>query len=76
MKNQQAFEVEKGIPIPPRGKNAGVTNILRQMKPGESFWTNGTAQNVLYLARQTGIKITTRAEVKDGKAGCRIWRLK
>jgi hypothetical protein len=74
------LEIERGIPITPRrlGELAGMSNTLRAMKIGESFWIRFTLHRRTSLhscGRAIGIKLAIRREDQDGVKGLRVWKL-
>ena len=76
------IKIEKGVPIPPRGRGAnktGLAHTLRTMETGDSFYyetkskssESAMATVTATAARVHGKKFTTR---KEGN-GCRVWRV-
>lgn len=73
------FVIESGIPIPSRhhGIMEEMRNVLRQMKPGESFVVTKDNKHVYQAAKSCRVKIATR-QVADDKGivtGWRVWRV-
>ena len=54
------IKIEKGIPIPERGGNGGLTATLRKMEVGDSFVVKRPC-SVHFCARQIGIKVKIRS---------------
>ena len=71
MSNQMI--IEKGIPIPDRRRDGGITGTLRKMSVGDSFLIpaemNRASAHI--AATKLGITITTRKQ-SDGTV--RVWR--
>lgn len=65
--------IEKGIPIPARGKNK---ELLSKLEIGDSVYFSDTAKSVTskfhLVAKRLGIGVAVR---KEGE-GCRMWRFK
>lgn len=82
--SRPAFRIDKGIPIPIRITNTGITEAMRKLDisvpdpvtgflVGDSFWIppKHSRTGLYVIARNLGIKITVRTE----NGGQRIWRL-
>lgn len=69
------FTIESGIPIPSRNRGImeEMRNVLRQMKPGDSFIVTKDNKHVYQAAKSCKIKIATRL-IGDG-TGWRVWRV-
>lgn len=68
-----SIKIESGIPLPTNRKNSGVSDALRDMKIGQSFFVKGgKIASVGSLARQVGVKVTARTL----NGGVRVWRIK
>ena len=69
------IKVEKGIPIPSRGRTRGFTQALRNLKNvGDSVFLPTRIRGIYVAAKDAGLggKITART-VEDG---VRVWRIK
>jgi hypothetical protein len=67
------FKIETGIPLPAT-RRGGIIDMLRAMKPGESFaCPSRMVQSILTNGRRSGMKLTSR---KINKLKTRIWRVK
>lgn len=67
--------IESGIPIPISPTRKGITATLKELRVGDSFWISTSIRSLYNQAKRAGVKITGRAEVKDGVSGHRIWRV-
>jgi len=69
------LKIEKGIPIPPRHKHSGASNILRKLKKGDSVWLECSIQSATSLCYQVNDdkSVFTRRRENDGT---RVWRVK
>jgi hypothetical protein len=69
-----AYKIEKGVPVPPRAKGAGLAAALRSMVEGDSLVIPRQSRSGVYaFAWRFGIKITTR---EQPGGNYRIWRIK
>lgn len=74
------FEIEDGIPIPPRYGGSQWITRLRKLNVGQSTFFAGVAVrrisgSVAHAQKMLpGVKFTTRTAKKDGVTGVRIWR--
>lgn len=66
-------KIEKGVPIPVRGKTVGLTNTLRSMEVGDSVFVPGISAGDVggRFAWLKPLKFTVRKQV----GGVRIWRI-
>lgn len=66
-------KIDKGIPIPRiRPRNGKWSSTMSTMKVGDSFlYPRKSRNNLAWMARNTGISITTR-KVSDSEV--RVWR--
>jgi hypothetical protein len=71
--NLRDIKIEKGIPIPAKGKGGGFTDLFKKMKVGDSVYIaewNQKERSVMYTcASAIGLQITSRREGD----GLRIW---
>ena len=70
MTNSTKLKIEKGVPLPPKNRKSGITNILRHMDIGDSF-VGEKGRNYRATASYLGIKITERT-ISERKV--RVWR--
>ncbi len=72
----EEIKIEKGIPIPPKPRQTGISKILKSMEVGDSILiedTKNACVNVISLAHRTlSIRICTR-KAPDNKR--RVWRI-
>lgn len=66
------YNIEKGIPIPERAAKGAIAEVLRAMKPGDSFvCTIPEVDNVRASAQNLKVKISARRI--DGTNNSRVW---
>lgn len=67
-----SIKIEKGVPLPARGKANGMTDALRQMAIGDSFVVPLKSRgSALAIAQRLAVKVASRQE---GKQNVRVWR--
>jgi hypothetical protein len=72
--------VQRGIKLWPKAseRTTSPSTVIRLMKVGESVWApvrqERFAAYASYPKKRYGYKYATRAEVKDGVKGTRMWR--
>jgi hypothetical protein len=73
---------ERDIPIPPPGRRGGGSKpraVWGRLAVGDSVWVEGDPIKIAnavrkWKQRHAEMRFVTRAQAKDGLAGCRVWR--
>lgn len=66
------LKIEKGIPLPARTRQGGMSQVMREMVVGDSvLWPLAKRTSLNPLAARLAIKIATR---KEGVDHVRVWR--
>ena len=71
----ETFPIEPNVPIHNNrtgGRSERLRQTLRQMKPGDSFLDSVESNCTYRIAKQEGMRITTR---KVNGLGWRVWRI-
>lgn len=72
MKNDE-LKIERGIPVPVRGKHGKVSDVFRKLKPGESVYIPyELAPNCRQLAYD--VLGAGNHSVRTVEGGFRVWR--
>lgn len=69
-----AYEIEKGIKLPPSTRRRTSKYPWDQMKVGDSFFVPGKPKGLYTAASNHGVKIAVRPEKKGNQEGVRVWR--
>jgi hypothetical protein len=74
-----AYEIEKGVPVPEKGRPYKVKYPIAKMEIGDSFVieaddakTNSRKSYLYALSARAGIRVTTR---KQPDGSLRVWRI-
>ena len=68
-----SFEIEKSIPLPPKGSGSRIVETLRSMDIGDSIVVpKNIHSNIFLYAARAGIKVTSR---KIDAEDMRVWRV-
>lgn len=74
------FEIQKGVPIPPRKRKNGVDSKypFAAMDVGDSFFVPGRKPEAFRVSAQRfrPARFRPLASVEDGITGVRVWRIK